>query len=139
MKVIKYIQLFNFLIKEEELDLLNASRTIRKIRQLPDALKLAVWNVLEGKVPFVEYYEVTLQELIDNEQMKPIRAILMLDWLRREPAIAMRYMETERYKAPQKVTDSDKEMLQQVLKKLQNSKSSDEEDSKEDIVIGDDK
>ena len=136
MKIIKYIQLFNYLVTEEDANPINACRTIQKIRQLPNKLKLAVLDVIEGKIPYVEYHDISLEELINNDKMKPIRAILMLDWIRREPAIAMRYMEIERHKAPQTVTESDKEMLEKVLEKLNSKESSiDEEENKEDIEI----
>ena len=136
MKIIKYIQLFNYLVTEEDANPINACRTIQKIRQLPNELKLAVLDVIEGKIPYVEYHDISLEELINNDKMKPIRAILMLDWIRREPAIAMRYMEIEQHKAPQTVTESDKEMLEKVLEKLNSKESSiDEEEVKEDIEI----
>lgn len=136
MKFIKYIQLFNYIITEEDANPINACRIIQKVRQLPDELKLAVLDVIEGKIPYVEYHDISLGELINNDKMKAIRAILMLDWIRREPVIAMRYMEIERHKAPQTVTESDKEMLEKVLEKL-NAKESgiDEEDDKKDIKI----
>ena len=111
MKIIKYIQLFNYIVK------------------------LAVLDVVEGKIPYVEFHDISLEELINNDQMKPVRAIFMLDWIRREPAIAMRYMEIERHRAPQTVTDSDKEMLEKVLEKLNAKDTSIAEDNKEDIEI----
>lgn len=136
MKIIKYIQLFNYIVTEEDANPINACITIQKIRQLPNELKLAVLDVIEGKIPYVEYHDISLDELINNDKMKAIRAILMLDWIRREPAIAMRYMEIERYKAPQTITESDKEMLEKVLEKLNSKESSiDEGENKEDIEI----
>ena len=135
MKIIKYIQLFNYIIREEGLDPINACRTIQKIRQLPVKLKLAIFDIIESKMPYIEYHDISLDELINNDKMKPIRAILMLDWIRREPAIAMRYMEIERYKAPQTITDSDKVMLEKVLKKLNSKEINTEKENKEDIEI----
>ena len=135
MKIIKYIQLFNYIVTEEDSNPINACRVIQNIRQLPDELKLAVLDVVEGKIPYVEFHDISLEELINNDKMKPVRAILMLDWIRREPAIAMRYMEIERHRAPQTVTDSDKEMLEKVLEKLNAKDASIFEDNKEDIEI----
>lgn len=135
MKFIKYIQLFNYIVTEEDANPINACRIIQKVRQLPDELKLAVLDVIEGKIPYVEYHDISLDELINNDKMKAIRAILMLDWIRREPAIAMRYMEIEQYKAPQTVTESDKEMLEKVLEKLNAKESGIEEENKKDIEI----
>lgn len=134
-KIIKYIQLFNYIVTEEDSNPINAGRVIQKIRQLPNELKLAVLDVIEGKIPHVEFHDISLEELINNDRMKPVRAILMLDWIRREPAIAMRYMEIERHRAPQTVTDSDKEMLENVLKKLNAKKVNIDEVNKEDIEI----
>lgn len=141
MKVLKYIYLFDYLVREDGFSPVYACKTIWKIRQLPDELKSAVLAVVEGKFPSgIEYHGVSLEELVDNEKMRPVRAILMLDWIRREPAIAIRYMETERYRAPQVVTESDREMLRQVLAKLDAKEESrvgdSEEKSEEDIVIG---
>lgn len=135
MKIIKYIQLFNYIVTEEDSNPINACRVIQKIRQLPDELKLAVLDVVEGKIPYVEFHDISLEELINNDKMKPVRAILMLDWIRREPAIAMRYMEIERHRAPQTVTDSDKEMLEKVLDKLNTKDTIIAEENKEDIEI----
>lgn len=135
MKIIKYIQLFNYIVTEEDSNPINACRVIQKIRQLPNELKLAVLDVVEGKIPYVEFHDISLEELINNDKMKPVRAILMLDWIRREPAIAMRYMEIERHRAPQTVTDSDKEMLEKVLDKLNTKDTIIAEENKEDIEI----
>lgn len=135
MKIIKYIQLFNYIVTEEDSNPINACRVIQKIRQLPDELKLAVLDVVEGKIPYVEFHDISLEELINNDKMKPVRAILMLDWIRREPAIAMRYMEIERHRAPQTITDLDKEMLEKVLEKLNAKDTYIAEDNKEDIEI----
>lgn len=135
MKIIKYIQLFYYIVTEEDSNPINACRVIQKIRQLPDELKLAVLDVVEGKIPYIEFHDISLEELINNDKMKPVRAILMLDWIRREPAIAMRYMEIERHRAPQTITDSDKEMLEKVLEKLNAKDTFIAEDNKEDIEI----
>lgn len=135
MKIIKYIQLLNYIVTEEDSTPINAYKTIKKIRQLPNELKLVVLDVIEGKIPYVEFHGISLEELINNDKMKPIRAILILDWIRREPAIAMRYMEIERHRAPQMVTDSDKEMLEKVLEKLKVKDANIYEDNKEDIEI----
>lgn len=110
--------------------------TIVKVRQLPDELKAVVAAVLDGNTPQVEYHGVTLQDIIEKDKIMPLRAVLMLDWIRREPAIAMRYMETERYHAPQKVTDADRQMLGAVLEKLRaNGHGAGKEIDESDIVF----
>ena len=68
MKIIKYIQLFNYIVTEEDSNPINACRVIQKIRQLPDELKLAVLDVVEGKIPYVEFHDISLEELINNDK-----------------------------------------------------------------------
>ena len=139
MKIIKYIQLYNYLISEEGLNPISAYRSIQRIRVLPSELKNTILQVMQGEFPNIEYHDVTLNELIENEHMKPVRAILMLDWIRREPAVAMRYMETERLRAPMQFSDSDKDKIKKALERL-NSKgsgSSDNGSDKTDIEISD--
>lgn len=96
MKVIKYISLFRYLTHAEGLKASEAYRNIQRIRKLPTELKEAVYDVLSSVSPNVSYEGVSFRELTDIEGMKPIRAILMLDWIRREPVAAMQYMATER-------------------------------------------
>lgn len=138
MKIIKYIQLFSYLLAEEDSTPKYACKTIRMVRLLPRDLKLAVWDVLEGKLPEVAYCEVTLDELVNIEHMKPVRAILMLDWIRREPETAMYYMQSERYAAPLTIAESDKEKIRQVLEGWKNKETKDDdEENKTDILIED--
>lgn len=96
MIVIKYISLFRYLTHTEGLKASEAYRNIQRIRRLPTELKEAVYDVLSSVSPNVSYEGVSFRELTDIEGMKPIRAILMLDWIRREPVAAMQYMATER-------------------------------------------
>lgn len=116
--VIKYIQLFEYLVREEGLNVVSAYRSIQRVRQLPNDFKKAVFQVLHGIIPKIEYYDVTLKELIEQEGMKPIRAIMMLDWIRREPDTAMRYMETERLRAPMKISESDMERINAAVERF---------------------
>ena len=139
MKIIKYIQLYNYLVSEEELNPISAYRSIQRIRVLPSELKNLVLQVMQGEFSNIEYNEVTLNELIENEHMKPVRAILMLDWIRREPAVAMRYMETERLRAPMQFSNSDKDKIKKALERLNSKGSCSHENSsdKTDIEISD--
>lgn len=135
MKLIKYIQLFKYLIEEEGLNAFSAYQSIQRVRQLPVEFKEAVLTVLEGKFPHLEYHEVTLEELTEKERMKPIRAIMMLDWIRREPAVAMRYMETEKLRAPQTITESDRKKVEEALKGLRQKKQENSSLDETDITI----
>lgn len=135
MKIIKYIQLYTHLIEEEGLNPISAYQSTLRVRKLPVELKDAVLQVLDGMCPEVEYHEVTLRELIEKDEMKPIRAILMLDWIRREPAIAMRYMAFERLHAPQQVTDDDKAKLKAALQRLKVEETPQPEKDETDIPV----
>jgi len=53
-------------------------------RALNAFLKTGVCDYEESGVSFVE--------LVNDEHMKPVRAFLMLDWLKREPVEAMKYL-----------------------------------------------
>lgn len=135
MKLIKYIHLFKYLIEEEGLNAFSAYQSIQRVRQLPVEFKEAVHMVLEGKFPHLEYHEVTLEELTEKERMKPIRAIMMLDWIRREPAVAMRYMESEKLRAPQTITESDRKKVEEALKGLRQKKQESSSLDETDITV----
>ncbi len=92
MKVIEYVKIFNYLKDVEELDVINILRTIYKLRKLPYELLLAVDSIISGKEPTITINGVSYEELVEKDGMRPIRAILMLDWIRREPDAAFAYM-----------------------------------------------
>lgn len=135
MKLIKYIQLFKYLIEEEGLNAFSAYQSIQRVRKLPVEFKEAILMVLEGNLPQLEYQEITLEELTEKERMKPIRAIMMLDWIRREPAVAMRYMETEKLRAPQTITESDRKKVEEALNGLRQKKQENISRDETDITI----
>lgn len=118
MTIIKYMHLVKAIVEETGLNPSAVYNAVVKVRQLPDELKAVVAAVLDGSVPEVEYHGVALQDIIEKDHVAPLRAVLMLDWIRREPAVAMRYMEIERYHAPQVVSDDDKKKLDALLEKL---------------------
>lgn len=135
MKLIKYVQLFKYLVEEEGLNAFSAYSSIQRVRQLPVEFKEAVHMILEGKSPHLAYHEVSLDELIEKEHLKPIRAILMLDWIRREPAVAMRYMESEKLRAPQTITESDRKKVEEALNGLRQKKQENISRDETDITI----
>ena len=100
MKVIEYVKIFNYLKDVEELDLVNILRTIYKLRKLPKELLLAVDSVISDKEPTITINGVSYEELVEKDGMRPIRAILMLDWIRREPDAAFTYMAECTRRAP---------------------------------------
>lgn len=119
MKIIEYAKLATFLAEEEGLNPVSAYRDIQKVRALSTDLQEAVLCVLNGGIPDIVVGDVSFSELTEKDGMKPIRAILMLDWLRREPAVATRYMASQRWCSPIKtLTNDEKQMVIATLKKL---------------------
>jgi len=139
MKIIRYISILNYLVKEEHQPIIDAYRTIQSVRQLPSDLKEAVYYAIEGRIIDIEVQDVSLQELIEKDGMSPIRAILMMDWLRREPAVAIRYLGGEKLRTPQKISESSREMLDDAINRLRpkvNAKPNvDVDENKGDIEI----
>lgn len=109
MKVIKYISLFRYLTNTEGLNASEAYRNIQRVRKLPPELKEAVYDVLSSSCPNICYEGVSFRELTEEEGMNSIRAILMLDWIRREPIAAMQYMATERMRHSLVINAEEKE------------------------------
>lgn len=90
----KYIDLFNYLISKdgEDLSVVQAVRNISRIRKMDPVIKEALAGFLNsGKCSHTEA-GVCFTELVGTEKMKPIRAFLMLDWLKREPISALKYL-----------------------------------------------
>ena len=117
-KVIKFLSLYKFLISDEHLNPISAYRCIQSVRELPVELKNAVSIILQGLVPEIEYHNVSYKDLKEHGDMGSIRAVLMLDWIRRETDMALRYMARERFRAPLQIKDQDKNLLEEALKRL---------------------
>ncbi len=89
-----YIDLFCYLISRdgEGLSIGQAIRNIGRIRKMAPEIKSALKRYIDsGKCSHSEA-GVSFTELIGSEGMKPIRAFLMLDWLKREPIAALKYL-----------------------------------------------
>lgn len=88
----KYIDLYNFLREKEELSRVQAIRSIMDVRKFAPEIKSAMTEwALTGRCDLT-VADVSFNELIRTENMKPIRAFKMLDWLSREPIMAYRYL-----------------------------------------------
>lgn len=88
----KYIVLYNYLRDNEGLNRAQAIRSIMSIRKFDPVIKEAMSNwAKSGKCDLV-IEDVSFNELTSKEGMKPIRAFKMLDWLKREPVLAHRYL-----------------------------------------------
>lgn len=89
-----YIELLNYLMSKdgEDLSFVQAVRNIGRIRKLDSEIKKALISFVNtGKCSHTEA-GVCFTELVGGERMKPIRAFLMLDWLKREPITALKYL-----------------------------------------------
>lgn len=95
MNLIKYISLYRYLASEEKLSGKAILRDIRRIRRLPSEYKNAVIDIMDGYIPDISSNGVTLEELINKDDMSPIRALLFLDWVRRNPSGAFKYMKDD--------------------------------------------
>ena len=98
MKVIKYISLYRYLVNEEHMTTTQAIRTINRLRKMDLECLNALWTWMEGKCPDISVEGVTYTDLVDNEEMSTSRALLYLDWLKREPEVALNYMATDKVK-----------------------------------------
>lgn len=129
MNIIQYIKLYHFLAKEEHLSGKALRRTITRIRELPREFKGAVSDLLKGLIPDISIQDVSLEQLMNRDGMSPIRGLLFLDWLRREPANALRYMAFDTLSsAMPPLAEEQNKKLKENLNRL--SKNLDEKDRK---------
>lgn len=112
MIMIQYINLYKYLISEEHLSTRAALRNILRIRKLPIEYKNAVLDIINGYIPNISTHGVSLDELINKDGMTPIRAILFLDWVNREPANAFKYMSEDT------IRDSHPSLSEEIEKEL---------------------
>lgn len=92
MKILKYIALYNYLVKSEKLSIIDAVKVINKVRVACPEVKAGFFDLLSGYSPTVTICGVSYNSLVNDEKMSPQRALLFLDWLKREPVQAMEYM-----------------------------------------------
>jgi len=123
-KKIKYLSLYRYLTDTnvgEGLKPFEAVRNINRIRNIKNpAILAAMKSYFEtGITPDISINGVTFQQLVNNEDMKPVRAFLMLDWLDSEPMEALNYLMSDRLKSPMpELTDNQKDELDAILHKI---------------------
>lgn len=119
MKIIEYKQLYTHLVEVEKLHPWEAIRNIAKIRKLAPEILIAMKSWSRGVIPEISINGVSYAELTDIEGLQPIQAFLMLDWLKREPLAAMRFMEEERLRTPiQPLSAEELDIVAQGIKRL---------------------
>lgn len=88
----EYIKLYRYLRQNEMLTRVQAVRSSYEVRKLDKDIKKAISEWIKtGKCDLV-IENVSYDELVTKEEMKPIRAFKMLDWLKREPMTAHYYL-----------------------------------------------
>lgn len=120
MSQISYIKLYNYLTEIANYERISALRTIFRLRKLPKNLLIAVSQIVDGKTPKLVVNDISYEELVEKDGMKPIAAVLMLDWLRREPEAALAYMSECTLRAPIKpLTKEQHDELDQAIARLE--------------------
>lgn len=123
-KKIKYLALYRYLTdtnQGEGLKPFEAVRNINRIRNIKNpAILAAMKSYFENRItPEININGVTFQQLVNNEDMKPVRAFLMLDWLDSEPLEAMNYLMSDRLKSPMpELTNNQRNELDAILNKI---------------------
>jgi len=64
-------------------------RTIEKLENLDPAVRVAFRELMEGHSPFISIEGYSFDSLVHEYRMKPIGALLTLDWLVRCPQEAL--------------------------------------------------
>lgn len=122
---IEFIKLYKCLTRKdgENLKPFEAVRNIRRIRQIKNpAILTAIKEYLEDekkRTPKITINGVSCQRLVNEEDMKPVRALLFLDWLDREPENAFTYMVSDRFKSPRPdLSDKQRNELDGLIAKM---------------------
>lgn len=97
MASISYIKFYTYLVDEAELSPLEAIRTINRVRKLDPQIKNTLIGWFNREDVILTINDVSFDELVNEEGFTPVRAFLLLDWIKREPAQAMYYMAIERF------------------------------------------
>lgn len=88
-KAIKYSELREYLL-EQGFNEREVMQSIGKLRKIDKDLKLAFYECFkEGIEPDITIANITYEELVSMLNMNMVQAFLYLDWLRREPEIAL--------------------------------------------------
>jgi hypothetical protein len=95
----KYLTLYNYLVNEEGLTMVQAFRSISEVRKLQPEIKDAFKNWFDTRECDLVVEGVSFNDLTNRDKMKPVRAFKMLDWLKREPLLALHYLAMRPFRA----------------------------------------
>lgn len=119
MKIIEFVKLYEHLTHEENLRPWEAIRNIAKLRKVAPEILMAIREWSYGFIPEIAIKGVSYAELTEKEGLKPVQAFLMLDWLKRDPVAAMRFMEIERFSSPiMPLSEEEKQIVHDAINKL---------------------
>lgn len=117
MESISYTKLYNYLRNDEDMSKLETIRTIQRIRKIAPEIRLALIQYLKGIPVDISVCGVTFKELVNNENFCATRAFLFLDWLKREPQAALRYMAIERHYSAMNISEEDADDVRREIHK----------------------
>ena len=118
MTLKKYTKLYRYL-KENNYSFSEAIHVMKRVDKLDNQIKayFELW-LMDGVIPEKDIKGVTFKRLTSEEGMNPIRAFLMLDWIKREPEEALYYLGHERNYAPIMLTEENLRQLDEVAERL---------------------
>lgn len=121
MTLKEYIKLYQYL-KDENYSFSEVLHVMKKVDKLDKEIKngLVSW-LLYKTTPDLSVEGVSFIRLTKDDGMKPIRAFLMLDWIKREPVEAINYMREERHSIsirPNELTEEQIQQLKEAAEKL---------------------
>lgn len=117
MKSIGYLSLYNYLTQTENQKPWEAIRVLLRLRKTAPDLLLTLGRFIKGdEMADAERRGVTFSDLLNEDGMQPSQAILILDWIERDPEAAMQYMSEERFRSPiEPLTDEEAEKMRQAV------------------------
>lgn len=128
MNVISYIKLYNRL-RKDGLSPWEAVVSIDEVRKMDAELLDFVQEWIETGVSVdltiagISFARLTKAESEGGEGMKPIRAFLMLDWLKKDSAEALFFLSKRRFHAPlEALTANEAQTVKEQLEQLQSRK-----------------
>ncbi len=129
MNTINYLKLYKYYTDIEKLPVFATLRNIWKVRNLPKEFKEVVAQIISKEVDKqnvsitnLEFHGVSLQELVEQDGMTRMAAVFFMDWLRREPHMAIEFMRTEQFRTPMEPLDNEGvKIVRQAINNLKNA------------------